>query len=155
MSLPYAFVERCVRSFRQVAWIFLFFAAVIGGVELRGNAMFHSFPGLQLDSVMGGACFSCLPQAYCTKSVPCTAKGAVWYKIQGQGITQKFCYDFESAGGSGDGYQGCRTQNTQDCVKVWTCTNATCTTCGNPSTEQKDTECNFIPYAPCTVAPPG
>lgn len=133
--------------------VIVFIASAVAVQGLNGHAM-TSLSQDDLDLHIGGACFGCLPQDFCKKDVPCTETSpgsGVWYKYDAQGITQKFCYDREKFNTPGNGYKICRTQNPQDCVKAFTCTDSACNNCGPPSTERKDTECNFIPGAPCTV----
>lgn len=122
----------------------MLFALQLSGVQIYGNSL-QAATSAELDRTYGGDCFSCLSQPYCaTAGFACKAAGAVWIKGTGFNITQVFCN-----GGATSGYKGCRTQTPKDCISVVTCTDNKCTNCGTPATEQKDTECNFIPYAPC------
>lgn len=126
------------------------FLAIMIGFEVAGihayeGASFRTLTANELGLTYGGECYSCLSQPYCaTAGYACRASGTVWTKGTGFPIVQVFCL-----AGAAKGYQGCNTITPMDCISVVTCTNATCTNCGVPSTEQKDTACNFIPFAPC------
>jgi hypothetical protein len=106
-------------------------------------------PG-QMNSAVGGACYACLSEDFCqSANVPCTKRGAVWYYQVFKGIEQKLCIDMKDFGVKGSGTTGCDADTFQDCVWTYSCSNATCTNCGDPAIERKTTRCVFSGN-PCT-----
>lgn len=135
------------------------FAILISSHFVIENNQLRASSATNINQTIGGACYTCIDQDYCTTNKPCKQikdSTTLWAKKVGTGITQKFCGDIgELSESGGNGYTTCKTDTNKECMKAYTCTDKDCNNCGEPGIEIKSTNCDFGEKTPCNVPPSG